>query len=644
MLLGTIVPMVVVIGIVLSMDYQNRSEAAQNDLEERTRAVVAALHHDVARMIFYPDRELSLDITQRLKSFPYIESLHVYKKDGQIVFSYENEGWAGEPAPPIPRTYGTDLSSERLQLSSKVGEFATVFARSDVRSIQSAKSAALRMSLQLGLILVFACGFSAIALQRRVARRLVQLENTAKRVVQTRDYTLRAEDQGSDELGLVARTLNNLLSTVEDNMRTLKEREQRLLSETERRTKAQEEVARVERQLYESQKLESMGRLAGGVAHDFNNLLTVIGNQSEMILEEHPESGADLIADASARAAELTNQLLSLSKKASVDLRSVEVSTLLEEVERLLARVIPSNVTIHLDFDPALWNARADAGRLQQVILNLAINARDAMPDGGVLALSARNLETESGGDQAELVQIRVVDTGYGMSSHTRDRALEPFFTTKGEGGSGLGLAVAYGIVQQFEGTLFIESSEGRGTSVEVRIPRSINDEIKTDVYENRSTSASGSGTILLVEDENMVRIIAERSLVRAGYRVLSASNGEVGLGQWEANRTQINLLVTDMMMPEMNGLQLARKLRRERPELPILMISGYTGDESFEEFMEDPHFSFLAKPYKSADLVDATQCLLTASQESARDGRGELGSGSGSDVGEKAKLYRIRP
>lgn len=621
LLLTTLIPILATIALTLIVDYHLRTRTARHDLEERTRSLIIALDRDVSNLVYSPKRELALDVSQRLKAFPDLERLFVFDASGDVLLAYQKPKWLGEAPLELPSDLNARVSDGHLLVATTVGNFATVLAQANMSSVQAARESAARVSLTLAFALALVGGATVIGLQRAVTRRLLVLEKVAEKVVRTHDYSIRAADDEKDELGNIASAINSLLSTVETTLHTLNEREKRLVSEIEQRALAQEEVREIERQLQESQKLDSLGRLAGGIAHDFNNLLTVILGQSEMIMEEHPESGAGLILDASQRAGELIGQLLSFSKKAAVELRPVDLADILEELERLLARVIPANVAIDINFPPGLWQVEGDSGKLQQVLLNLAINARDSMASGGKLVIAAQNVAGEGASKEHDLVQIRVSDNGHGMDAHTLDRALEPFFTTKGDDGSGLGLAVAYGIIQQLGGTLSLESALGKGTVVEMRIPRSTSVREPEEFKPVLTVGSGAVGTILLVEDEDLVRVTTERTLSGAGHRVLSASDGQAALTQWEANHADIDLLVTDTMMPKITGIELARKLRQDREGIPILLISGYTGDESLNEFKDDQNFVFLAKPFRTAVLLDSVdQLLRTGSSEEEKD------------------------
>ena len=348
----------------------------------------------------------------------------------------------------------------------------------------------------------------------------------------------------------------------------------------------------LEAQLRHSQKMDAVGRLAGGVAHDFNNLLTVITGCGEMLLESLPpedERRSELleIREAARQAAVLTRQLLAFSRKQLLTPRVIDLNALVGEMERLLRRVISEDITLVTELDPALEHVRADPAQLQQVVLNMVVNARDAMPRGGRLTLrtaNARSMAAVAGERSVmapgEYVVLAVSDTGVGMDEKTKSRVFEPFFTTKENGkGTGLGLATVYGIVKQSGGYVWVESAPGRGATFEIYLPRS---EEPVGAAPERAVMAVARGreTLLLAEDAGAVRAVTRAILERAGYSILEASTGAEALALARRCTETIHLLVTDVVMPGMSGPALAGELRAVHPEARVLYLSGYAGDE----------------------------------------------------------------
>jgi len=379
----------------------------------------------------------------------------------------------------------------------------------------------------------------------------------------------------------------------------------------------------LEEQVRQSQKLESVGRLAGGVAHDFNNLLTVILQTSEVMRSElelgAPPTSEDLdaIHQAGLRARDLTRQLLAFARKQVIVPTSVDLSELLGASERLLRRVLGEDVQIVTDLPAGTWPVRADPGQVEQVVMNLAVNARDAMPGGGRLDLSIANLEL---GDAAAAaleglrpgphVRLSVGDTGTGMTPEVMAHMFEPFYTTKPRGlGTGLGLATVYGIVRQMEGAIQVESAPGRGTRFDILLPRT------SDAAAARPgpapAPAGGTETVLLVEDDATVRRVVSRALARAGYRVESVATGQGALAAAERLGPRLDLLVTDMILTDLDGRQVAEAVRRGLPGAPVLVISGYAGEAISRVGQLGEGIDFLQKPFTSDALLRRVRAVL---------------------------------
>ena len=370
-----------------------------------------------------------------------------------------------------------------------------------------------------------------------------------------------------------------------------------LLDVTERRN--------IEAQLLQAQKMESIGRLAGGVAHDFNNLLTVINGYADLALSRtQPEDSVypqiREIRNAGDRAAELTMQLLAFSRKQVLQPKLLNLNDIVLDADKMLRRVIGEEIELQCILDPALQTVEADPGQLHQVIVNLAVNARDAMPAGGKLTIETANTDSQ--------VRLTVRDTGHGMDAGTLEHVFEPFFTTKGVGqGTGLGLATVYGIVRQSAGQISVESELGRGTTFSVRLPAS---EGVPGVEESAEPPAGGSGRVLLVEDEEGVRRLIATILEQHGYSVLTASDGEEALTVFEQCGHPVDLLISDVVMARMRGPELAVQLRQRQPAIHVLFISGYT-DPAITSQLVLEESSFLQKPFAADALVRAVSEAL---------------------------------
>jgi len=379
--------------------------------------------------------------------------------------------------------------------------------------------------------------------------------------------------------------------------------------------------ARLEEQVRQAAKMEVVGRLAGGVAHDFNNLLTVINGFGDLALDalpaDHP--ARPLVAEARRsgdRAAELTRQLLALSRQQVVEPKVLDLNVVVGGAARMLGRLIGAHVTLRTALAPDLRRLRADPGQVEQVVVNLAVNARDAMPGGGTLTVETRNADADRAGAEPRpggYVVLRVTDTGAGMTPDVRDRVFEPFFTTKAAGkGTGLGLATVDTIVQQAGGRVAVESEVGRGTTFEVYWPAT------TDPAEGSRSHpvlrlGGGSETVVLAEDDDDVREFARRVLERAGYAVLEAADGAAALALVERHGGPIHALVTDVVMPGLGGRELAARVAARRPGVKVLYLSGYTPDAVLRDGVEAAAVAYLQKPFTPAALVAKVREVLDA-------------------------------
>lgn len=379
----------------------------------------------------------------------------------------------------------------------------------------------------------------------------------------------------------------------------------------------------LEGQLRQAQKMEAIGRLAGGIAHDFNNILTVIRMSSEFLLADIPESDerhqdAQEIMKASDRASRLTRQLLAFSRHQVLNPRLLSVNEIVSGMDGMVRRVVPENIELITELDPALSLVRADAGQMEQVVLNLVINGADAMPKGGRLAVRTSNIEVDASFSASHLdvppgqyVCITVSDTGFGMDQETVSRIFEPFFTTKGVGkGTGLGLSTVHGIVTQSGGKVWVYSEPGLGTTFKIFLPRGegVATPAKTQVF--TAPTAPPTETILLVEDEEQTRDAVHRNLVRVGYSVLVARNGVEALAISKSHPDAIHLVLTDSLMPEMGGAELVKRLKEERPDVGVLMMSGYTEDLAPTGPANGNEF-FIEKPFTTADLLVGIRSAL---------------------------------
>jgi two-component system cell cycle sensor histidine kinase/response regulator CckA len=383
---------------------------------------------------------------------------------------------------------------------------------------------------------------------------------------------------------------------------------------------------RMEAQFRQSQKMEAVGRLAGGISHDFNNLLTVINGYADMALEDSLVTPAvreavEEISAAGHRAADLTRGLLAFSRQQILQPAAVDLTGIVTSIEKMLRRLLGEDVDLITILSPGLWEVHADQSQLEQVIVNLAVNARDAMPSGGTLTIEAGNAELDEtysgshlGVKPGDYVLLAVSDTGHGMDQETQSHIFEPFFTTKAPGqGTGLGLATVYGIVQQTGGTITVYSELGHGTTFKAYLPRALA-ATAAATPETRVAAIpprSGAETILLVEDDESLRKLTSAILGRQGFRVIAARNAAEAMERCRSEAGAIDLVLSDLVMPQMSGQQLATEIQRRYPDLKVVFMSGYTEHMLVNQIALNPAVLFVSKPFTSATLIAALQKAL---------------------------------
>ena len=377
-------------------------------------------------------------------------------------------------------------------------------------------------------------------------------------------------------------------------------------------------------QLRQAQKMEAIGQLAGGVAHDFNNLLTAILGYCDLVLADLPAASrmagdVGQIQAAGERARDLTQQLLAFSRKQVMHPQVVNIKSALARFNGLVPRLLGEHIQVTTQVSPDLWNVRIDPSQVEQILLNLAVNASDAMAEGGRLAIETHNVELDA--EYAGLhsccvpvgqyVMLAVSDTGSGMSTEVQAHAFEPFYTTKPVGkGTGLGLSTVYGIVKQSSGYIWIYSEEGHGTTFKIYFPRVNAQELPQEPVE-KQVDGRGTETVLLVEDEDAVRSLAEVVLARNGYQVIAARTAADAIAAASTAGRKFDMLVTDVMMPNMSGPQLVRRLRELRPGLSVLFMSGYTANSIVDQGLLEPGAPFLSKPFTPTSLALAVRSVL---------------------------------
>jgi signal transduction histidine kinase/ActR/RegA family two-component response regulator len=390
------------------------------------------------------------------------------------------------------------------------------------------------------------------------------------------------------------------------------------------RKQVEQTLVRTEEQLRQAQKMEAVGRLAGGVAHDFNNLLTPIIGHSQLVLlgldlDDPARKNLEEISKAAERAASLTKQLLAMSRKQIVQPKVVDLNSVVADMEEMLRRLVGEDLEFVVTMEPGLGQVRADPNQIQQVLMNLVVNARDAMPQGGTLTITTSNVhldQVSAGVDTAvspgAYVVLAVNDTGCGMDAETQARIFEPFFTTKDHSkGTGLGLSTAYGIVNQSGGHISVNSEPGLGSTFNVYLPRIGEEGEITEGESAQPVLQKGSETILLVEDDDAVRELSSQILRLNGYVVLQAAQGQEALEVSRQFGGCIDLLLTDVIMPQMNGRELAELLTRQRPELRVVYISGYAENAIVHQGAPDPGVVLVEKPFNAEMLVRTVRQAL---------------------------------
>lgn len=462
--------------------------------------------------------------------------------------------------------------------------------------------------LALGLLAILAGGGLAIMISGAFTRPLARLAEGVT-ALEGGDFAYPLFSTGADEVAHVTRAFDRMRRVLKNNEA---KREQ------------------LETQLRQSQRMEALGRLAGGVAHDFNNLLTIIKGYSDLILGGLKPSDASFrhgqqIGKAIDRACGLTRQLLAFSRMQVLEPKIIDLNALVADMGKMLTRLIREDIAFSFEPSGTLGHVKADPGQLEQVILNLTVNACDAMPRGGRLTIETRNVSVDDGPAQTrpsvpagDYVLLSVSDTGHGMDAETRARIFEPFFTTKEPGkGTGLGLATVYGVVKQSGGCIRVDSEPGNGAKFEIYLPRVTARPEASAPDENRPTPARGRGTILIVEDENAVRDLAGEFLRSAGYSVLTAQDAHEALSIARSTSDPIHALLTDVVLPGMRGPELGGALKRIRPELAVVYMSGYgdfgEGDAAFPD-----GGSFLQKPFSRETLVRMVADSVATSSEKA--------------------------
>ena len=602
---------------------------------KRARAQWESKHESIQRLL----SELEYKNSENLLIISRIQSQHLAIKFlfYQLVSSYESQNFNNDST--IKEQVSRRIISLLLVESQEMASEATL-----LRDLSYAESRLVqRRTIVWTMVLIVLLGAVMTAdllfISTNILKPLHKFHKGAE-IIGTGNLDFEVKVESNDEIGRLAGAFNRMVTNLKTTMASRDELESRvnertaeltlanekLKKEIEDRRQAEKALGEKEEMLRQSQKMEAVGRLAGGIAHDFNNLLTAMIGYSDMLmmdsgLDENQRHYVQEIKKSSDRAASLTQQLLAFSRKQVLQPKVLNANALITNIKKMLRMVIGEDIHLLIKLDSELGVIKADPGQIEQVIMNLVVNARDAMPMGGKLTIETQNIyldeeycKEHSGSLPGRYTMLAVSDTGHGMDEETKKHIFEPFFTTREKGkGTGLGLSTVYGIVKQSGGYVWVYSEQKRGTTFKVYFQQ-----VDAEVDENRGKvseeikSLKGSETILLVEDEEVVRDLIFESLKAFGYDVLKAENGKNALQVFKKNTDKlIHLLITDVVMPDMSGRKLAEKLENKSPSLKVLYISGYTDNAIVHHGILEEKVAFLQKPFSPIQLAKKVREVL---------------------------------
>ncbi len=578
---------------------------------------------------------LANEILNTLNADPHLLNATVFRSDGSMLAAYIRRDLRDAKPKLNLHTEGFGFENNLLWVACPVrsadGVLGRVVLQTDLGALRSRINKYVEIAA-LVFVLSFAVAILlSTQLQQFISRPVLALAQTADEVATRKDYSIRAIKRSHDEIGHLVDRFNEMLTQIESRDAALHkahdELEQRVTERTEELSRANTalqaemtERQRAEEVLRQVQKMEAVGQLAAGIAHDYNNILTVIQGHIELLLQTRGhdtelKESLTQVATAATRAANLTRQLLAFSRRQVMQPRSLEINEVVSNLVKMLSRILGEHIALELRLHPALPKIHADIGMIEQVLTNLAVNARDAMPDGGNLTISTQFAVLDEAAAKkhplaraGSFVCLRVADSGCGMDRATLARIFEPFFTTKSVGkGTGLGLATVYGIVQQHQGWIEVKSQPGSGSEFVVYLPES-NEVISSSETEFLTGPVRGGDeTILVVEDEPSVRALACAILSSNGYKILEAGDGPEALRIWEKQGGKIDLVLTDLVMPGgLTGRELARQLKTIQPDVKIIYTSGYSLEVAGRDLALEPDFHFLPKPYHPPSLLRA--------------------------------------
>lgn len=565
----------------------------------------------------FKDQGAAEETLEALSAVKSIVSAGIYAKDGTMFATYLREDVNRDFSWPARPEDGHRFESGHFVLFRPIihdGEkIGTVYLQSDMHEMDA------RVQLYAGIVafLILTSAFAAFLLasilSRVVSGPVLRLAETMRVVSRDKNYSVRAVKSGRDELGALIEGFNDMLAQIQERDAELQKAHDELERRVEERTQElQQQITeriRLEQQLLQSQKMEAVGQLAGGIAHDFNNLLQAIRGNVDLAAGSLPQSDPareylQTVKQAGLRAAELTRALLAFSRKTIGMPRPLDLRSIVSEVVQFLRHAIDPRIVIETSAPPELWHVHADPSQMHQVLMNLCVNARDAMPHGGRLTIALESLTR----DGEDFVRLTVGDTGMGMDAETRRRMFEPFFTTKELGkGTGLGLAVVYGVVTQHGGALTVDSEPGRGARFVIELPRSTQTpEVVSPPACRPAPEKSAGETVLVVDDDEVVRQVACSILTRVGYVVLEAEDGARAVSIYQQERNCIAAVLLDLTMPKRSGVEVLADLRRIDPAVRVILCSGYSVEAQGLDLAQLGATGFLQKPYSLDEMARA--------------------------------------
>jgi len=588
----------------------------------------------------FDDKKAAKKIISNLSLMKNIMAAAIYDREGNLFATYKGKDEDVEFEPTFNKTLGFKFSLKSLELNEDIFFEDQCMGFINIKSDLSRFYSRLKtLTLTITLVFIFSIVFSYILLnklQPLIINPLNRLAHIMDLVSKQRDYTKRAEITTKDEIGYLAMVFNEMLDTIQHHSLELegyrkhleelvKKRTEELVEKNEELMKELKERKRLEEQLVQSQKMEAIGTLAGGVAHDFNNLLTVVLGYGELLKQKVKNDGTlnryieHVIASAE-KGKRLTEGLLAFSRKQMVIPKPVNLNEVVRDTEKILKRLIGEDIELNTTLYDKDIIVLSDYGQIEQILINLVTNAKDAMPKGGEIKIETSLFYMDEDfivrhgyGKKGFYGALKVEDSGIGMEKEVMDRIFEPFFTTKEVGkGTGLGLSVVYGIVKQNKGFISVESEPNKGSIFTVYLPVFESDVTVKQKQAVETTAEYGKGeTILLAEDDDTLRGLMKTVLEQFNYKVIEAANGRDAIELFQKKKDDINLVILDVIMPKANGKEVYDRVRDIKPEIPALFISGYTSDFLSSKEIALEHLEFIQKPVLPIDLVKKVKNIL---------------------------------